>query len=214
MSVYIRQALMVSMWLSFLAVVLASATGIKPQIPSVESFEAGEGSFELLPTVRIIVDSEHGTLGSPSAYSFAQTFHSDLKSVASFPALPPVEFGRAEPGTIFLPVINIVVDPSLKYALFNGNPTDEGYEFEITEFTYTIKAAAPVGAWWGSRTLLQQAALQLAAGTKIVRFPVGSGSDVPGWEIRGFMLDAGRHWFPTSFLSKSYEQASDFWHLR
>ncbi|KZT58226.1 glycoside hydrolase family 20 protein, partial [Calocera cornea HHB12733] len=40
--------------------------------------------------------------------------------------------------------------------------------------------------------------------------PAGSGWDAPGWEVRGFMLDAGRHWFETSFLTDLCTYASFF----
>ncbi|KZT01175.1 glycoside hydrolase family 20 protein [Laetiporus sulphureus 93-53] len=56
--------------------------------------------------------------------------------------------------------------------------------------------------------MLQQVALASNDGT--IAIPTGSGTDSPGWEIRGFMLDAGRHWFDTQFLTELCIDASFF----
>lgn len=78
-----------------------------------------------------------------------------------------------------------------------GAPSSEGYTLDVTASGIAITAASPLGAWWATRTLLQQAAL---AGDKSV--PLGTGSDTPGWATRGMMLDAGRHFYPASFLAE------------
>ena len=106
--------------------------------------------------------------------------------------------GKPGVSTVFLSV-----DPSLNYQLYNGGATDEGYHFQVTPHAFVIKGSAPIGVWWGTRTFLQQAVVMLAEGANTVSFSAGTGYDSPGWEVRGFMLDAGRHWFDTSFLSKS-----------
>ncbi|KAH9932422.1 glycoside hydrolase [Amylocystis lapponica] len=192
----------------FAPVLSVFGAGLQPQIPAVASFTAGQGVYELLPNVQIVVDSAHAHDGSPSAYDFAQTFRADLMSVAGYAWILPVEVLPEE--IWYAPTIHIIIDPSLSFTHYNGKSTLEGYEFEITESTYTIKAAGAIGAWWGTRTLLQQAALTLADGAKSITFPQGSGSDVPGWEIRGVMLDAGRHYFKTDFLADLCIYASFF----
>lgn len=183
---------------------MVRAAGLAAQIPSVANFTAGEGAFEIHRDVQIVVDSAHGLEGSPSAFAFAQTFRADLISVAGYPWIPPVAVLPAAIGTLGLPVIHVVVDPALEYALYNGQPTLEGYDFEVTPYTYTIKATAPIGAWWGMVTLLQQVASSATSDATSISIPVGTGTDSPGWEVRGFMLDAGRHWFDTSFLCKYF----------
>lgn len=194
------------------AVVAATASSTTtsaflPQIPSLASFipHTSQGTpFILTPITRIIVDSKHGTQGSPSALDFAKVFRTDLASVTSYSTLPGVEVLSSSSllakGSKLLPVISVVIDPTLEYKLYNGKPTSEGYELQIAENTVTVKANAAIGAWWGLRTLVQQAALVLAGGAKEITFPLGNATDSPGWEIRGFMLDAGRHWFDTDFL--------------
>jgi len=197
-------------WLVFLPVLRIFGASLYPQIPAIASFTSVPGSFELSPDVRIVVDSEHGLEGAPSALTFAETFRTDLMSVAGYDYVLPVEVLPSGSGFIGAPVIYIVIDPSLQYTLYNGQPTTEGYDFEITEYTYTIKAAAPIGAWWGAVTMLQQVALTVDSGARSIVIPAGSGTDSPGWEVRGVMLDAGRHWFDTDFLSELCIYASFF----
>ncbi|PCH34416.1 glycoside hydrolase family 20 protein [Wolfiporia cocos MD-104 SS10] len=195
-----------------LAVFVPSTLGanLHPQIPSVASFTPAGSFFELSPAVRIVVVDEHGLDGSPSTFSYTETFRGNLVSVTGYDTLPPVELSSSISGSDGAPVIYIQIDPSLNFTLYNGLPTDEGYNFNISEYTYTIKAAAPIGAWWGAVTLLQQVALTVAEGKDTISIPTGSGTDSPGWEVRGFMLDAGRHWFDTSFLSELCIYASFF----
>ena len=127
---------------------------------------------------------------------FAQTFREDLLAIAPSTHIPPVQlFSSAKQGNTVL----IDVDPSLNLTLFNGNPTDEGYKITVTQKIVSILAPAPIGAWWGTRTLLQQIAFALANNGE-PSLPAGEIVDSPGWEVRGFMLDAGRHWFDTNFL--------------
>ncbi|OBZ68419.1 Beta-N-acetylhexosaminidase [Grifola frondosa] len=208
-SVPSRYVLTACFWLSSFVPSCVHGTGFLPQIPSLQSFTPNGGTFELLQNVRIIVDSEHGLEGSPSAYVFAEMFRTDIMSVAPYLDIPPAVVSH-DRGSKDHPVIYIVVDPRLKYMLYNGKSTDEGYSFEITNYAYTITAAAPIGTWWGTRSLLHQAVLTLAGGARAIMFPAGAGFDVPGWEVRGFMLDAGRHWFDTGFLSDLCTYASFF----
>lgn len=188
-----------------LAVQAASGAGLSPQIPSVASFipATSTSSFVLSPNTRIIVDSGYGDKGTPSALDFAKIFRNDLASVTSYSKLPQVDLSHGA-GTQSSPTIHVVVDPSLNYTLFNGKETDEGYDLLIEPDTVQLKASAAIGAWRGMTTLVQQAALAVASGAHI-SFPLGQVTDTPGWEIRGFMLDAGRHWYTTQFLSECRE---------
>ncbi|KZT63936.1 glycoside hydrolase family 20 protein [Daedalea quercina L-15889] len=198
-------------WLAWVACALVvHASGLAPQIPSVATFNSSQGAFMLVPDVQIVVDGAHGLEGSPSAFTFAQTFREDLMSVAHYASIPCASILPAGVGTPSIPVIHIAIDPTLQYTLYNGQPTLEGYDFEVTLYTYTIKAAAPIGAWWGMVTLLQQVASSVASGVGSISIPAGTGTDSPGWEVRGFMLDAGRHWFDTGLLSELCIYASFF----
>lgn len=181
--------------------------GLQPQIPSVASFTADEEqrSFVLTPQVKIVVDARFECVGSPSLIDYAKTFRKDLISITGLNRIFEVavinatstSFAGPEP-TIFL---TLGASPT-NHTLFNGLPTGEGCEFDISSTLYSIVGVEPIGAWWCTRTLLQQVVM-LSNGTDLpssIAIPAGSGSDTPGWAVRGFMLDAGRHWFESGFL--------------
>ncbi|KAK7046675.1 glycoside hydrolase [Favolaschia claudopus] len=163
--------------------VLSVSAGFQPLIPSVASFTASDEQqpFVLSSATQIIVDSAFHTSGSPSLESFAQTFRDDLVSITGFTSLSSVQVG------------NLSASPPSRC------PTEEGYDFEISSQSYVIKGSGSLEAWWGTRTLLQQVALT-AGSPNGISLAAGFGSDTPGWEVRGFMLDAGRHWYQPSFL--------------
>ena len=199
---FVRSCWAACLSLTVLCFVADSRAGLPPQIPAVASFTPSSGSsFVLSPTTRIIVDSKYGSSGYPSALRFAETFRDDLSSVTSVPFFPLVDLAHEATGSKLSPVIYIDIDPSLEYELFNGKPTDEGYDIVIEPYTIQIKASAPIGAWRGMTTLVQQAALA-SSSSGHVSFPVGHAKDTPGWEIRGFMLDAGRHWYTPQFIGE------------
>lgn len=178
-------------------------------IPSVDSFvESSEPPFILDASVQVLVDPEFKDSGSPTLFSFAQTFQADLASLTGFQDLPPVTAGLP---TDTSKSIFLSAGSTTTHNYFSGLKTGEGYDFQITSRTYAIKGVEAIGSWWGTRTLLQQVALFKASGsTGSISLPAGSGSDGPGWEVRGFMLDAGRHWFQPSFLAELCIYASFF----
>ncbi len=191
--------------IGFLAFLVLHVWGavFEPQIPSVASFTPSSGTFKLSPSVRIVVDNKYAKLGSPSLLEYASTFRAELEDTLPYAALAPIELSSVVPDSLpAIPTIFLTLESSLEYKLYNGQSTDEGYDFQVSPNVYIIKGSAPLGVWWGSRTFLQQAAIQLGRGARTVSFPAGKGSDSPGWEVRGFMLDAGRHWFDTSFLGQ------------
>ncbi|KAI0354733.1 glycoside hydrolase [Trametes cingulata] len=201
---------------SVILVILAACSkafggNIELQIPSVASFTPSHGAFELASAVQIVVDSQHAGHGTPSLLDFANTFRDDLKQVVPSLGLVPVLVSPVVPGSFLdVPTVILTLNASLQHKLYNGEPTDEGYEISITQKALTVRSSAPLGVWWGTRTILQQAAIQLAKGARSVLLPAGTVSDSPGWEVRGFMLDAGRHWFEASFLSDLCTYASFF----
>ncbi|TCD67896.1 hypothetical protein EIP91_011830 [Steccherinum ochraceum] len=191
-------------------VVSTLATGLLPQIPSVASFSPSlDDNFQLIESVRIIVDSKVASQGSPSLLDFAKVFRNDLSTVTSTPILP-VHVSNPDIQTLSLPSIFLTIDTKKSYSLFNGKPTEEGYDLVTTRNSIIITASAPIGVWWGTRTVIQQAVLAAASGSKDIFIPAGNVTDTPGWDVRGFMLDVGRHWFATDFLSELCIYASFF----
>lgn len=183
---------------------------LHPQIPSLDRFIPSSAQpFTLSGTVQIIVDSEFAAQSdsdapySPSLLQYATTFREDLLSLTSFPSIPPILLGTLP----FTDSANSVVFLSLgaiNKTNYNGKHSLEGYDLDVSSTMFIIRGVGAIGAWWGTRTLLQQIVIgKHDEGTSSISIPAGSGFDVPGWEVRGFMLDAGRHWFEASFICKN-----------
>jgi hexosaminidase len=206
---------------AFLATILPYASGnsglaLHPQIPALLSFESevNGGFFSLNSYTRIIVNASGTHLGhdTPSLLDYATTFRSDLQELLAFSSLTHVSIISDKPtsdlshdkGSIILLTVG-----ASNLTHLNGSPTGEAYEVDVSRTKLTIRGANPIGTWWGTRTVLQQVALAMGGNTHkegdtLVKFPTGKVRDSPGWPVRGFMLDAGRHWFEPQFLGEHY----------
>ncbi|OZJ05732.1 hypothetical protein BZG36_01314 [Bifiguratus adelaidae] len=192
-----------------------------PQIPSLTSFSFASSAhtpgFELSSSTQIVVD--RSTAGSrlnaqsPSLLEFAETFRDDLADITGQSKVRVVigKISKQDRNIIYLTIGN-----EGKYKYNNGQTCPEAYELDINEAmpdVITVTGSSALGTFWGTRSLLQQIALhQTSSHGPGVVLPAGHGIDVPGWEVRGFMLDAGRHWFDTGFLSDLCTYAS-FWKI-
>ncbi|KAJ6631149.1 glycoside hydrolase superfamily [Mycena sp. CBHHK59/15] len=187
----------------------ATSSSIRPQIPSVASFvDSDAPPFILSSATPVIVDSAFQNSGTPSLLNYAQTFRDDLVAITGFTSVPQVQTG-AFGDSHDSPFIFLTLGAT-NHTYFSGAATDEGYDFAINSQAYVIKGGGTIGAWWGTRTLLQQVVMISAGSNDPISIPAGSGSDTPGWEVRGFMLDAARHWFEPSFLADLCIYASFF----
>ncbi|KAM3527390.1 hypothetical protein MY4038_006373 [Beauveria bassiana] len=159
-------------------------------------YTQSDAVFSLSQVKQIVVDSAYAqqrdtagqTLIPPTLREFANTFADDLKAINVIVSV--VEGSKNSVGGIFLTLGN---STSSRDAA--GRPTSEGYQLTTASSGITIAGASPLGAWWGTRTILQQAILQnrsIATGTAV---------DAPGWGTRGMMLDAGRHFYPKDFIT-------------
>lgn len=179
----------------------ADLVGI-PTVPFSRS--SSGGYFDLHNVGGIAVDSAFvnatdtrgSTLIPPTLYDFATTFAGDLNSYLATGKEEKginieVEVGSEKEKT---QSIRLTIGNSSDFLDVAGRETSEGYSLSVTPSSITITGASPLGVWWGTRSILQQAALNNG------KLPVGSGTDSPGWGIRGAMLDAGRHYYPPSFL--------------
>jgi hexosaminidase len=185
---------------------VVSAAELAAQIPSVQSWTSagGHSSFALTPVVRVIVNERDAHHGSPSLLDFATTFREDLIEVTGWP-IAKVQLGSSPTNVLQLPTIFVSLGATTNFTYLSGKETHEGYEFDVSPSAYVIRANAPIGVWWATRTLLQQITLAKGTGTlPVVLMPNGKGVDMPGWEVRGAMLDVGRHFFTTGFISGSH----------
>ncbi|KAE8443659.1 hypothetical protein EG329_001517 [Mollisiaceae sp. DMI_Dod_QoI] len=165
------------------------------------------GSLSLKQLKSIVVDSKYQdsvntegeTLIPPTLKSFASTFSEDLASVLDL-KVAVVTGKAAGKNTIFMTIGN-----SSDYLDAAGRPTSEGYSIDVTSHGIVITGASPLGAWWGTRSILQQGILD-----DDMKLALGSASDAPGWGIRGTFLDAGRHYYPPEFLIEMCSYLSFF----
>ncbi|KAF2016899.1 glycoside hydrolase family 20 protein [Aaosphaeria arxii CBS 175.79] len=172
-------------------VVRARSVGI-PTIPLVPA----AGRFSLSNVEAIVVDGRYAdsvndkgeTLIPPTLEEFAKTFSSDLEELNW--SIPIKQGGVNEStSTIFL----TLGDPA-DYHDAAGRESSEGYTLSTSSSGITVTGASPLGVWWGTRTIIQQAVLNNGS------LPFGTVNDTPGWGLRGMMLDAGRHYYPPDFL--------------
>ena len=170
-------------------------------IPTVPYRSEGSTSFHLKSVKGIFVDTRYAgvtdtrgeTLIPPTLYEFASTFADDLSSTLGIDAEVKKSGLGCASGGIFL-----TLGSPNDYRDAAGRPSSEGYTIVTNGSGITIIGASPLGVWWGTRTVLQQAVLSNGSSLSI---PYGSGSDSPGWPTRGMMLDIGRHYYPPSFLT-------------
>ena len=81
---------------------------------------------------------------------------------------------------------------------------NEGYRLTISPKGIIVQATTPQGALWGAQTLLQMKDTHFAKNNAGVitkgTFPCLTITDKPDYPIRGFMIDAGRKFYPLSYL--------------
>lgn len=175
-------------------------------VPTVPFTTTSKDTFSLQDVKSIVVDPQYAdatdtngeTLIPPTLHQFAETFAEDLKPYLSHKNVDVTAHCLCD-GEIHLTLGN-----PKDFLDAAGRTTSEGYTLSVTKSDITITGASPLGVWWGTRTVLQQAALNDG------KIPLGSGTDAPGWGTRGVMLDAGRHYYPPGFLMEMCSYLSYF----
>ncbi|KAL7626666.1 hypothetical protein AAE478_003440 [Parahypoxylon ruwenzoriense] len=175
-------------------------------IPTVPFTASNDGAYSITSLKALVVDStfaesrdETGeTLIPPSLRDFAMTFADDLRSTLGVD-LDIVNAGEAPPDSLFL-----TLGDASKYTDASGAQSSEGYTLSVNSSGIVISGASPLGVWWGTRTILQQAILSEGS------LPYGVGDDTPGWKTRGMMLDVARHYYPPEFIIELCSYVSFF----
>jgi hexosaminidase len=164
------------LWCSSLAA--GDLLGI-PTVPFVKS----NGSLKLSSLVRVVVDKKYceridtagSTLIPTTLLDYANTFASDLETTGHHAKV--VTGDRVEDGSVFLTIAN-----SSDFVDAAGRWTSEAYGLQVSENHITITGASSLGAWWATRSIIQQGVLH--NGT----LATGYGVDAPGWGTRGIMV--------------------------
>ncbi len=148
-------------------------------------------------------DSEGLTLIPPSGEEFARTFAEDLTSMTGDKWTISVTDSLSY---VASGIIMTTCDSDhARLAYENGTPTEEGYVLQVANGKAVIRGSGSRGAWWGTRTLLQQ--LMISKWTSLPELTI---TDAPAYATRGFMLDAGRKWYSPKFLKELCSYASFF----
>jgi hexosaminidase len=119
------------------------------------------------------------TLIPPTLWSFAETFRADLVELGLLD-IPVILGHEPEDHTLFLTLSGQANDERFLDAA--GRPTSEGYVLKVTTTGIVLVGASPLGVWWGTRTVLQQAVIGN------LEMDVGEGIDAAGWGERGMMV--------------------------
>ncbi|KAK5126064.1 hypothetical protein LTR85_011419 [Meristemomyces frigidus] len=193
---------------TFVAIVLCSsaAVGDLLGIPTVPFTLTGKGHYDVHTTNSIVVNAQYAnatdtngwTLIPPTLSQFADTFADDFADTLGN-RMRMRTGNQPQSNSIFL-----TLDNCTDYRNAAGRWTSEAYSLEVTDDHVVISGASPLGVWWGTRTLSQQATLNGGL------LGVGSGVDSPGWNTRGIFLDVGRHYYPPSFIVEMCNWIS-FW---
>ncbi|OTB07941.1 glycoside hydrolase family 20 protein [Hypoxylon sp. CI-4A] len=193
------------LWLIILyhaAIVTSRLVGI----PTVPFTSSDDGTYTITSLKSVIIDSNFAesrddageTLIPPSLTEFANTFVDDLNSILDLD-INASTAEEPESDSVFL----TLGDPS-KYTDVSGTQTSEGYTLSVNSSGILVSGASPLGVWWGTRTILQQVVLNNGS------LPYGEADDAPGWNIRGMMLDAARHYYPPEFITELCSYMSFF----
>lgn len=153
-----------------------------PTVPFTELANSSSYSFKSIKSIVVdlqfadAVNTDGETLIPPTLTEFASTFSEDIATNWGY-NVSVVSGCSAVEGSIFL---TIGADP--EFVDVAGRFTGEAYSLNVTSTGITIIGASPLGAWWATRTLLQQAVLG------DFEIPQGYGIDAPGWANRGLMV--------------------------
>jgi hexosaminidase len=176
---------------------------VHTQIPSIDESNPRphDAAFIFSSDTQIVVLSGFSKTESPSLLDYASTFRTDLQSILALASPPPLSVRQPNFPAPSYPVI-VLATGAANFSYFSGQQTSEGYTIDVAQKRVTIRGADALGAWWGTRTLLQQIVAARNGSIKQITLQAGVIRDSPGWPVRGFMLDAGRHWFEPQFIGR------------
>ncbi len=160
-----------------LCVTVSAQNNPKPfVIPEITSWSGAQG--DLIPSGRVAVKGSDKEL-----QRIAAAFVADYKLLTGREL--SVVKGSGKAGDIVLQLD--------KKATSLGK---EGYKLSVGEQA-VVSAHNLQGAFWATQTLLQ-----LAEQSDNGAMPKGEAVDIPQYEMRGFMIDCGRKFFPMDYLRK------------
>lgn len=163
-------------------------------IPSLREWHGGDGYFILNASSEIVIDPQY----KESLQNLASLLQQEIKDFSGLELKITYAKNKGY-GNIYL---------SLQHD--DSSLGEEGYYCSINN-NFEIYGLQYQGLFWGTRTFLQLLEQQ----PENRKFPKGEIRDYPKYEVRGFVLDAGRKFFTLDFLKDyvklmSYYKMNDF----
>jgi len=162
----------------------ASGAATPALIPLPQKITYGEGTFEMRPDTRIVVDKASRETGEYLAERLRRSTGYPFKVQVVADASPE----KSALGAIFL----TTRDASATLGV-------EGYQLHAGKDSVTIHAPNQAGMFYGAQTLLQLLPLEICAGKPVQgvvwQVPAVEIEDQPRFQWRGLMLDVARHFF-------------------
>jgi hexosaminidase len=172
----------------------------------VESTSTGTYSLRALKSIIVnthyvdSVNTEGETLIPPTLRSFAETFSADLSTSLGLTVPVETSYTSAQ-DSIFITIGN-----SSAWLDAAGRPTSEGYTIDVTSDGIVITGASSLGAWWATRSILQQGIL-----ASNMELSYGSATDAPGWGIRGAFVSSFTTLLPSASTEWLNAQTARCW---
>lgn len=118
-----------------------------------------------------------------------------LVDLTAHTSLECVEFDPETGGANQSPALVITVDPQLE---ISESTSPEAFTIEIEAAQIQVLTRSNVGVRWAINALIQM--FDLSSSTGQPTLACGSGISWPDYPVRGFMLDVGRRFVPSTFL--------------
>ena len=149
--------------------------------PALHEWTGGTGEFALRPGSRIVLaPADAAALGADAA-----VFRDDLATLTG--RRLPLVVAPSRPGDIAL-------------ALGATGLAAQGYQLDIGE-TLTVRGVDTTGTFYGEQTVEQLFKLDAS-------LPRGTARDWPDYGHRGFMIDAGRHYYAPADIEQQIRDAA------
>ena len=174
---------------------MLAADGRPLTIPALREWQAATGTFQLCNESRILIAPADQAGLFPVAQVLAEDFAEQT--------------GRAMAVVIAAPATANPGDISMSLGETDSRLGAEGYRMTVGN-AIALKAIQPAGAFYGTRSVLQLL-------RQDSRIPAGEAIDWPRYPERGLMIDAGRKYFPATWIRRHIRELAwlklNYFHL-
>lgn len=150
-------------------------------VPALQEWFGGDGKFVPSADFAVVVPAKCAKLGEPTLRERAELFARELSEIfgREVKVVDKQREGKKD-------IVLAVVKPNSKALSGKTAPGKESYGIFAASDGLYVYALDPLGAFWGTRTILQVFKQNDNA------FPCGIAVDYPQYPLRGFSYDVGR----------------------